>query len=94
MVERNFRSPSKGSRELTIGIASTEDLEIAISYHLKAGNGSRYPRVAHRRREWLVRWISIHWRSCVKSTTARNVAWDECVRFLQKQKTPDLAPGV
>ena len=27
MVERNFRSPSKGLRELTIGIASTEDLE-------------------------------------------------------------------
>ncbi len=32
MVERNFRSPWKGLRELTIGIASTEDLEIAISY--------------------------------------------------------------
>jgi hypothetical protein len=39
-VERNFRSPWKGLRELTIGIASTEDLEIAISYRQKAGNGS------------------------------------------------------
>jgi hypothetical protein len=40
VVERNFRSPWKGLRELTIGIASTEDLEIAISYCQKAGNGS------------------------------------------------------